>query len=322
MKIVVSQGQPTLPNHLAELLRACMILNTTETKALAVHLNLSVATVNAYFQRVAETLETTDRFSSVQRASLLGLLVGNDDDLLINGDFIEGNLAQSPGSSLPWASLVGWTAVGLCTPQWTVPENGEPGAMKMWGAADTGEAICQYFLPPRRPQPGKTYRFSAEYRFGPVRRDWPVTPRQPMSVDFVIRACVWPVTEYVAPDEPGKLVTIGRLHYAARPPEVILVSPDATGKLVEQKRRNGGEHQLQDSLYTQRVGGHNVWGWETGTLDWTPDMVYNILIIHPTNDLVVGTDGSNKDAPNEIAWGQIRRVRLNEVTPDDGEDAP
>jgi hypothetical protein len=322
MKIVVSRTYPNLPNHLAELLRSCLILNTTETKALATHLNLSVATVNAYFQRVAETLETTDRFSSVQKASRLGLLVGGDEDILINGDFIEGNLAQSPGSSLPWASLVGWTTLGLGTPQWVVPENGEPGAVKMWGAADTGEAICQYFLPARRPKVGKTYRFSAEYRFGPVRRDWPVTPRQPMFVDFVIRACVWPLAEYAAPDEPGKLVTLGRLHYAPRPPEVILIGPDATEKFVEQRRRVGGEHLVQDSLYTQRVGGNNLWEWESGAFEWTPNGAYNILIIHPTNDLVVGTDGSNKDGPNEIAWGQIRRVRLVEVTPGDAEDAP
>ncbi len=313
MKIVVSRTYPNLPNHLADLLRACLILNTTETKALAVHLSLSVATVNAYFQRVAETLETTDRFSSVQRASRLGLLVGNEDDILINGDFVEGNLAQSPGSSLPWASLVGWTALGVCTPQWVVPENGEPGAVMMWGAADTGEGISQYFLPARRPRPGKTYRFSAEYRFGPVRRDWPVTPRQPMFVDFVIRASVWPIPEYATPDEPGKIVTLGRLHYAARPPEVILVTPDTNTRAAEQKRRAGGEHLMQDSLYTNRVGGYNLWEWEWSALSWSPDTVYNILTIHPTNDLIVGTDGVNKDAPQETAWGQIRRVQLVEV---------
>jgi hypothetical protein len=203
-----------------------------------------------------------------------------------------------------------------------VPENGEPGAVKMWGAADTGEAICQYFLPSRRPQIGKTYRFSAEYRFGPVRRDWPTVPRQPMCVDFVIRVSTRPIPEYTAPDQPGKIMTIGRLRYAARPPEVVLVTPDATARTAEQKRRAGGEHLKQDTLYTSRVGGYNVWEWELGTLDWTPDMAYNILTIHPTNDLVVGTDGSNKDAPQELAWGQIRRVRLTEVTPGDAEDAP
>jgi hypothetical protein len=308
----------TLPHHLAELLRTCREFNTTETKTLAHHSNLSPATINSYFQRVSELLGTTDRFSSVQQAFRLGLLARHDENLLINGDFMEGNLAKGPGNSLPWTTVVGWLPLQHGTPQWILPEaEGEPAALMMWGAADTGEAIYQPLPPAHRILPGCTYRFSAEYRFGPVRRDWPAVPRQPMFVDFVVRASWGMLPGYTVPDEPRKVVTLGRLHYAARPPESIHRAPvtPLTSERLEEIHRRGGEHAVEQALYTQRVGGHNIWAWEWGAIpDWTADAEYNFLTIHPTNDLIVGTGGSNKDAPQELAWGQIRRVHLVEVT--------
>jgi hypothetical protein len=83
---------------------------------------------------------------------------------------------------------------------------------------------------------------------------------------------------------------------------------------MEEIRKRGGEHAVEQELYTQRVGGSNVWAWESGVLtDWLADAAYNCITIHPTNDLVVGTGGVNPDAPQEIAWGQIRRIRLNRL---------
>jgi hypothetical protein len=303
----------TLPHHLVVLFRACRELNTTETKPLAQRLDLSPATVNAYFQRAAQGLGTNDRFSSVQKAFRLGLLLHEENNLLVNGDFLEGHVGQAVDSSMPWSTLIGWRELLDTTPQWIFSETpGEPASVQMWGAADTGEGIQQSLPQIRQFAPGGVYRFSAEYRFGPVRRDWPAVPRQPMFVDFVVRASRGPLPSYTAPDEPGKIATLGRLHYAPRPPESIL-KPEftLTPERLEELRLRGGEHSVEQEIYTQRVGGSHLWEWESGVLaDWTADAAYNYLTIHPTNDLVVGTGGSNPDAPQEIAWGQIRRLRL------------
>ncbi|MBB6051525.1 hypothetical protein [Armatimonas rosea] len=306
----------TLPHHLAELLRACRELNTTETKALTQRLGLSSATVNVYFQRIAEALGTTDRFSSVQQAFRLGMLSRPDNNLLINSDFTEGHSGQGPGRSMPWTTVVGWAPLREATPQWVMPESeGAPGAIMMWGAGDTGEAVYQRMPPAHRVYAGRTYRFSAEYRFGPVKRDWPAVPRQPMFVDFVVRLSRGPLPTYTAPDVPGEIVTLGRLHYATRPAERLFTpASPPTPEYLEHLRKTGGEHAVQQELYTHRAGGVHLWEWEWGTLeDWTSDNEYDTLTIHPTNDLIVGTDGSNKDAPLELAWGQIRSVRLVEV---------
>ncbi len=303
----------TLPHHLTILFRACRELNTTETKPLAQHLKLSPATVNAYFQRASQTLGTNDRFSSVQKAFRLGLLLHDDNNLLINGDFLEGHVGQALDASMPWSTVIGWKELLDSTPQWIFSETpGESASVQMWGAADTGEGIFQSLPQVRQLVPGGIYRFSAEYRFGPVRRDWPATSRQPMFVDFVVRVSRGPLPSYTAPDEPGKVATLGRLHYAPRPPESIL-KPDAapTPERLEELRQRGGEHAVEQEIYTQRVGGSNLWEWESGVLaDWTADAAYNYVTIHPTNDIVVGTGGVNPDAPQEIAWGQIRRLRL------------
>jgi hypothetical protein len=314
MKVVLPPKRRPLPNHLADLLRTCRERNTTETKALSAQLNLSTATVNAYFQRAADALGTTDRYSSVQQASRLGLLDRRDENLLINGDFVEGNRSESPGTSLPWATVTGWHTSSQ-TPQWVMPESdGGPGAMMMWGAADTGEGIYQRLPPMKRLKPGHVYRFSAEYRFGPVRRDWPLTSRQPMFVDFVVRASIGPIPSYTTPDEPGQIATIGRLHYAPREPEAMLAPPPVSEGHLQSVQSKGGKHSVRDALYTERAGGYSLWAWESDTIeDWVADALYDTISIHPTNDQVVGTGGINPDAPNEIAWGQIRRVRLVDV---------
>lgn len=313
----------TLPPHLVELLRACRELNTTETKALTRRLNLTPATVNVYFQRVAELLETTDRFSSVQQAFRLGLLVRYEENLLVNGDFTEGHLGDVPGNSMPWTTVLGWAALPPQTPQWVVTELEGGPAIQMWGAADTGEAIYQHLSLAHRIRAGKTYVFSAEYRFGPVRRDWPLTPRQPMFVDFVVRLSRGVLPSYAAPDTPGKIVTLGRLHYAPCPAENTVFHATAPSpEYLEHLRLSGGEELVQHALQSYRSGGKSFWPWEEGTLGpWTVESDYDTVTIHPTNDLVVGTDGSNPDAPNELAWGQIRRIRLYELT-ESGADAP
>lgn len=307
---------PILHPHLLTLLRACRELNTTETKALARHLELAPATVNAYFQRAAQALETSDRFSTVQQAFRLGMLLHDQANLLINGDFREGHVGQGLDASMPWTTIVGWSEIKPSTPQWIYPETeGESAAVMMWGAADVGEAICQGLPPINQLKSGGVYRFSAEYRFGPVRRDWPAVPRQPMFVDFVVRASMGALASYTAPDEPGRVATIGRLHYAARPPKSILPPETVlTREVLEEIRLRGGEHAVEQELYTQRVGGMHLWEWESGAIaDWTADAPYNYITIHPTNDLIVGTGGINPDAPQELAWGQIRRVRLIKV---------
>lgn len=301
-----------LPLYIVTLFRACRELNTTETKALARHLNLSPATVNAYFQRATLLLGTSDRFSSVQKAFQLGFVLHDDSNLLINGSFLEGHVGQALDASMPWSTLIGWRELSHTTPQWVYPEKaGDPTCVQMWGAADTGEGIYQNLPPISRFQPGETYEFSAEYRFGPVRRDWPVVPDQPMFVDFVVRASLGPLERYEAPDEPGKVATLGRLHYAARPP-VSVMPPDAppNAERLEEIRRRGGDHAVEQELYTQRVGGSHVWAWQRGAILWTADTLYDCLTIHPTNDLVVGKGGSNPNGPYLIAWGQIRHLCL------------
>ena len=320
MKVVPAHIHRTLPNHLAEVLRACRELNTTETKALAAKLELSPASVNAYFQRISDLLQTTDRFQSVQQAYKLGLLFQTEDNLLVNGDFTEGHRGDSPGSSLPWTTVVGWNALGRSTPQWVTPDTaGGPGAVMMWGAADTGEAIWQSLPPARRLRPDRIYRVSAEYRFGPVRRDWPVVESQPMAVDFVVRASNGPIPAYTAPDSPAEIATIGRLRYERRDPEGVQgVHAKMTPEKLEALRRTGGEHSVREALYTERVGGYFLWAWEWGLLDdWVCTGEFDTITVHPTNDLRVGTDGSNPDAPWEIGWGQLRRVRIVEVTASD-----
>jgi hypothetical protein len=325
MQVSMPEGRPlttasrSLPLHLVELLRACREKNSTETKVLVQHLGLSAATVNVYFQRVAEALETTDRFSSVQTAFRLGLLALPSENLLINGDFTEGMLGRGHGNSMPWTVVLGWAPLARATPQWVPPDgDGQPGAIQFWGAGDTGEAIYQAMAPGHRFLPERTYQFSMEYRFGPVRRDWPVVPRQPMFVDFVVRVSRGPLPSYMAADEPGAIATLGRLHYARREPSRIITMNPPTPEYLEQLRSLGGEvaeHMVQAELAKHRAGGVSYWEWEGGVLGpWTSDAEYDVLTIHPTNDLIVGTDGSNTDAPNEIAWGQIRRIRLVEVT--------
>ena len=305
-----------LPPYLVTLFRACRELNTTGSKILARHLNLSQATVNAYFQRAMPLLGTNDRFSSVQKAFQLGYLLHDDSNLLINGDFLEGHVGQGLDASMPWSTLIGWKELLRSTPQWIYPERaGEPTCVQMWGAADTGEGIYQNLPPISRFQPGDEYEFSAEYRFGPVRRDWPVVPQQPMRVDFVVRASLGPLESYVAPDDPGKVATVGRLSYAARPPISILEpGPPPSPEKLEEIRRRGGDHAVEQELYTQRVGGSHVWDWERGSIRWIADALYDCLTIHPTNDLVVGTGGNNPDGPHLIAWGQIRRLSLRRVS--------
>jgi hypothetical protein len=305
----------TLPHHLALLLRACRELNTTETKTLARHLFLAPATVNAYFQRASLCLGTQDRFSTVQQAFRSGLLLHGEDNILINGDFMEGHVGQGLDASMPWSTVIGWSELRPSTPQWVYPEKeGDSAAVMMWGAADVGEAICQSLPPIRQLKAHHTYRFSAEYRFGLVRRDWPAVPRQPMFVDFVIRASVGVLPSYTTPDTPGRVATIGRLHYAPRPPESFVLPEPLTPERLEDIRQRGGQHAVEQEIYTQRVGGTSLWEWEFGYLnDWVADADYNCITIHPTNDLIVGTGGVNPDAPQELAWGQIRRVRLVEV---------
>ena len=325
MNVVSTRNPRTLPNHLADVLRACRELNTTETKALAARLELSPASVNAYFQRISDLLETTDRFQSVQQAYKLGLLFQTEDNLLVNGDFTEGHRGDSPGSSLPWTTVVGWSALGRSTPQWVTPAtDGGPGAVMMWGAADTGEAIWQSLPLARRLRAGKVYRISAEYRFGPVRRDWPVVSTQPMFVDFVVRASVGPLPAYTTPDAPGEVATLGRFHYESRAPDgVQALSSKTTPEMLEALRRTGGEHSVREALYTERVGGYHTWAWEWGALEgWVSTGEFDTLTIHPTNDVVVRTDGTNPDAPFELAWGQLRRVRLAEVTAAASEAGP
>ncbi|WP_309720080.1 hypothetical protein, partial [Armatimonas sp.] len=99
MKVVIRPVGRPLPAHLAELLKACQELNTTETKTLAGHLGLSPASVNAYFQRVAEMLDTADRFSSVHQSQRVGYLLRASENMLVNGDFMEGNCSDAPGNS-------------------------------------------------------------------------------------------------------------------------------------------------------------------------------------------------------------------------------
>ncbi|WP_309714703.1 hypothetical protein [Armatimonas sp.] len=306
---------PTLPHHLVVLLCACRELNTTETKILARHVGLAPATVNAYFQRASQLLGTTDRFSTVQQAFRLGILLASDDNLLINGDFTEGHRGQALDASLPWSTVIGWSELRPSTPQWITEHEGEPAAMMMWGVADVGEAIFQSLPPVRQLQPGRSYRFSAEYRFGPVRCDWPTVPRQPMFVDFVVRVSVGALPHYTTPDTPGQVATLGRLHYAARPPvQVVPPAVPITSEYLEELRRFGGEHAVVQALYTDRVGGNHYWEWEWGAIpDWTADAPYNCLTIHPTNDLLVGKESTNPDAPLELAWGQIRRIRFIEI---------
>lgn len=307
----------TLPPHLVELLRACRDLNTTETKALVKRLNLTAATVNVYFQRVAEHLGTTDRFSSVQQALRLGLIARDGDSLLTNGDFTEGQLGDAPGGSMPWTSVVGWSALRPQTPQWVVAEREGGPAIQMWGAADTGEAIYQHLAPTRTVRSGRTYGFSAEFRFGPVRRDWPVTPRQPMFVDFVVRLSRGVLPDYTAPDTPGQIVTLGRLHYERRPYDVVLQPNPPTPEYLEYLRLSAGEASVEHALHIVRVGGMASWPWEQGVLGpWVADADYSVLTIHPTNDLTVGTGGSNPEAPLELAWGQIRKVRFYAIGDD------
>lgn len=315
MNVVVLERGRSLPSHLIELLRACRALNTTESKVLAAHANLSPATVNAYFQRISEALRTSDRFSSVQQALRLGLLSADGENLLVNGDFIEGNANESPGNSLPWTTVVGWTA--LCgTPQWVVPSGeGGAGRLHLWGVADRGEAVYQALRPGHRLKPGRTYRFSAEYRFGTVRRDWPQTPRQPMCVDFRIRVSSGPLPAYTVPDEPGRIAELGWLRYARRDPDCVLV-PDRppTPAEIETMRQRGGEHLVRENLSTHRSGGVAAWEWESAVIDWVADASYDTLTIHPTNHLVVGTD--RPEAPLELGWGEVRRLRLVDVTPE------
>ena len=311
MDVVVLERGRSLPSHLIELLRACRSLNTTETKALAAHLALSTATVNAYFQRVSDVLRTTDRFSTVQQALRLGLLGGDGENLLVNGDFIDGSANDAPGNSLPWATVVGWTA--LCgTPQWVLPSSeGGVGLIHFWGAADRGEAICQTLPPARRLKAGRAYRFSAEYRFGTVKRDWPQTPRQPMCVDFRIRVSCGALPSYTAPDESGKIAELGWLRYARREPQAYYV-PDRppTASEIEVMRQRGGDHLVRDSLSTFRIGGMAAWEWESAVIDWVADADYDTITIHPTNHLVVGTD--RPEAPLELGWGEVRHLRIVE----------
>jgi hypothetical protein len=314
MKVVVRPLVRSLPGHLSELLRACQELNTTETKALSARLGLATATVNAYFQRAAELLGTTDRFSTVQQAQRLGYLLSGDDSLLVNGDFMEGNCNDAPGNSLPWATIVGWQA--LCgTPQWVPPDStGGPGAVCFWGTADQGEAIYQVLRPACRLRAGRTYRLSAEYRFGPVRRDWPLTDRQPMCVDFRVRASSRPLPSYVAPDEPGRIADFGWLRYPRRDPASLQV-PDRglTPEEITRMRLRGGDPLVQSNLATHRAGGTLAWEWDVGVLEWTADAEYDTLTIHPTNHQTVGV--GRPEATNELGWGQIRRLRLVALPP-------
>lgn len=305
MKVVVLARSRALPGHLVELLRTCQELNTTESKPLAAHLALSPASVNAYFQRIAEILGTTDRFSSVQQAQRLGHLSLGRENLLVNGDFIEGNCNEAPGNSLPWATVVGWSA--LCgTPQWVPPAStGGVGAVHFWGTADHGEAIVQHLRPACYLQAGKTYRFSAEYR------DWPLTPRQPMCVDFRVRASVGTLPHYLAENEPGKIADIGWLRYTHRIPDHIQV-PDRepSPEEIEEMRRRGGEHLVKTNLATHRAGGMAVFEWESAVLEWVADARYDTVTIHPTNHVVVGE--GRPEATNELGWGQVRRLRLSQ----------
>ena len=313
MRVVVrSLGRP-LPAHLIELLRTCQELNTTETKTLAAHLGLASSSVNAYFQRIAEGLGTTDRFSSVHQAQRMGYLMHSRENLLVNGDFIEGNCNDAPGNSLPWATVVGWQA--LCgTPQWVPPAStGGVGAIHFWGAADHGEAISQRLLPAKRLQPGQAYRISMEYCFGPVRRDWPVTPRQPMCVDFRICASDGPPPSYLAMNEPGKIAEIGWMRYAQRSHDHFQVSDRApTAEEIEEMRRRGGEHLVRVNLEHHRAGGMAVWEWETAVLEWVADARYDTITVHPTNHVVVGE--GRPEATYELGWGEVRRLRLVRVS--------
>jgi hypothetical protein len=265
--------------------------------------------VNAYFQRIAEGLGTRDRFSSVHQAQRMGYLLQVGENLLINGDFIEGNCGDSPGNSMPWASVVGWHA--LCgTPQWVPPEStGGVGAIHFWGTADRGEAIYQVLRPAHRLKVGQRYRLSVEYRFGPVRRDWPLTERQPMCVDFRLRASVGVLPGYLAESEPGKITDIGWLRYARREPDhVQSLGHPPTEEEIEDMRRRGGEELVVVNLATHRAGGRAQWEWETAILEWTADAAYDTLTIHPTNHLEVGH--GRPEATEEVGWGQVRRVRL------------
>ena len=326
MRVVVRSHGRSLAAHLIELLRTCQELNTTETKTLAAHLGLAPASVNAYFQRIAEVLGTRDRFSSVHQAQRMGYLLRASENLLVNGDFLEGNCGDSPGNSMPWATVAGWHA--LCgTPQWIPPAStGGTGAIQFWGTAEHGEAIYQVLRPTRQLQAGQTYRFSAEYRFGPVRRDWPLTERQPMCVDFRVRASLGSLPSYVAENESGKITDVGWLHYLRRDPDHYQV-PDRcfTAEEIEDMRRRGGEALVQVNLGTFRAGGSAVWEWETAVLEWVSDATYDTITIHPTNHVSVGK--SQPEAPLELGWGQIRRLSLialpdSEVLPQSPESLP
>lgn len=317
MKTVIRAQGRSLAAHLIELLRACQALNTTESKTVAAHLGLAPATVNAYFQRISDVLKTTDRFSSVQQAQRMGYLLRTRENMLINGEFIEGNCGDAPGNSMPWATVVGWH--WLCgTPQWIPPaSSGGTGAIQFWGTADHGEAIYQVLRPARQLQVGQTYRFSAEYRFGPVRRDWPLTERQPMSVDFRIRASIGPLASYSTENEPGRVTDVGQLHYSRREPDHFQVPERPyTSEEIEDMRRRGGEQLVEVNVGTYKAGGTAVWEWEAAVLEWTADAPYDTITIHPTNHVVVGKGRS--EAPYELGWGQVRRLSLTAL-PESGE---
>jgi hypothetical protein len=204
---------------------------------------------------------------------------------------------------------VGWQA--LCgTPQWVPPEStGGVGAIHFWGTADHGEAIYQVLRPAYRLQEGQRYRFSAEYRFGPVRRDWPLTERQPMCVDFRIRVSRGPLASYTAEGEPGKSAELGWLRYARREPDHVQVaSREPSADEIEAMRRRGGDELVRVNLGTHRAGGTMAWEWETADLEWVADAPYDTITIHPTNHVVVGS--GRPEATHELGWGQIRRVSL------------
>jgi len=68
-----SSDSPLTP-ALCHLLEACVALETTETKILAAHLNLSPATIRTEFQRILSALNVHCRYAAVRRAEEKGWL--------------------------------------------------------------------------------------------------------------------------------------------------------------------------------------------------------------------------------------------------------
>lgn len=294
----------SVPSYLRRVLRACVDLNTTDSKMLAKHLGVGVSTVNVYFQRIAAVMETADRFSAVQLAYRRGWLaqVSEEQNLLINGDFAEGHAVPTCGYGMPWTTVVGWNLLHG-TPQWLFACDERPiPFMKMWGIEDDGEAIYQSLTYRNRLRAGKRYRLSADCCFGTVLNDWPLHPDQPMFVSFRFRLSLGVLPGYQTDEVPGGRVTL--CHF--RPSSVQIGFLPCKRITVSEYKKALAEHgkaHADNYRRAHNTGGTKIYPWESFSHEWVCDSDYDTLTINPTNFLSVRN-------PALVAWGSIRRVRL------------